>query len=199
MEVKIGNILYNNISKNEYLNEIYDNILINYTYKLLKKDISLYKIINMSDALRFADILSKSTSSSESEIHKNWAQEIISLLNEIYPENERIKYIAGSVYSNTGNLRGLEIINSKYKSIDILENTYNQVDKDFLQINFHDNSDKKIYFFKEQKIAFNSLNQRGFSYSGPTSLGKSFVIKQYIVNNLINDSNENYCLIVPTK
>lgn len=66
MEVKIGNILYNNISKNEYLNEIYDNILINYTYKLLKKDISLYKIINMSDALRFADILSKSTSSSES-------------------------------------------------------------------------------------------------------------------------------------
>ena len=56
-----------------------------------------------------------------------------------------------------------------------------------------------MYFFKEQKLAFNSLNQKCFSYSGPTSLGKSFVIKHYIVNQILNNSKNNYCLIVPTK
>ena len=85
-----------------------------------------YKNINIDDALRFADILSKSTSSTESENHKTWAQEMISLLNEIYPNNDKLKYIAGSVYTNTGNLRGLEIINPKYKSIDLLEKIYNE-------------------------------------------------------------------------
>ena len=199
MAVNLGDLIYNDISRNEYLNEIYLNILKNYTYKLFGDDISTYEYINIDDALRFADILSKSTSPTEAENHKTWAQEMISLLNEIYPNNDKLKYVAGSVYTNTGNLRGLEIINPNYKSIDLLENTYDEVDKEFLQIDTFDNSNSKMYFFKEQKLAFNSLNQKGFSYSGPTSLGKSFVIKQYIINQILNDNKNNYCLIVPTK
>lgn len=199
MGVVFGNYIYQDISKNEYLIEIYTNILKNYTYKLFDEDESTYEYINIDDALRFADLLSKSTSSTEGETHKTWAQEMISLLNEIYPNNEKIKYVAGSVYTNTGNLRGLEIINPEYESVDLLENTYNQVDKEFLQINTFDHSKSKMYFFKEQKLAFNSLEQKGFSYSGPTSLGKSFVIKQYIVKQILNEVKNNYCLIVPTK
>lgn len=199
MKVNFGDFIYKDISKNEYLNELYQIILTNYGYKLLGYDSSTFTNLNIDHVLRFADILSKSTSSTESENHKTWAQEIISLLNEIYPDNEKLKYIAGSVYTNTGNLRGLEIINPNYESVDVLENTYNQVDKEFLQITTFDNSNTKLYFFKEQKLAYNALKQNGFSYSGPTSLGKSFVIKHFIVNQIINNNKDNFCIIIPTK
>lgn len=196
---KFGDYIYKDISKNEYLNEIYLKILKNYSYKLIGKDSSAYEKINIDHALRFADILSKSTSPSEAEKHKTWAQEIISLLNEIYSESDKLKYISGSVYTNTGNLRGLEIINPYYESLDLLEKTFDEVDKEYLKIDFVGDSNTKMYFFKEQKLAFDSLDQKGFSYSGPTSLGKSFVIKQYIVSKVLSDVKNNFCFIVPTK
>lgn len=197
MNVKLGDYIYNDLSSNEYLNKLYSTILIKYSQKILNTDYNKNNNINLDDALHFADILSKSTSKDHSEIHRIWAQEIISLLDTLYPNNSKIKYFAGSIYNNTCNFRGLDIINPNYESYDLLEDAYNIMNRKYLQI--QNNNSEKMYFFKEQKIAYNSLNQRGFSYSGPTSLGKSFVIKNYIVNNIINNYKENYCIIVPTK
>ena len=46
------------------------------------------------DALRFAALLSKSNDSENGNAHKIWAQEIVILLDELYPEEPLIKLYA---------------------------------------------------------------------------------------------------------
>lgn len=59
---KIGNLLFSDIDQNEYLNELYEQILYNYAIKQLNlTHIQNYADLNVTDALRFADLLSKST------------------------------------------------------------------------------------------------------------------------------------------
>ena len=66
----IGAAIYENIESNEYLNELYDNILYNYGLKLFCLDDLQPREFNAKDAMRFADILSKSIDPEKSEIHK---------------------------------------------------------------------------------------------------------------------------------
>ncbi len=69
----LGNELYKNIVKNDDLQEIYEVILYNYSIKIFKSEYpNVYKHLEISDALRFADILSKSVHPTQSEFHKNW-------------------------------------------------------------------------------------------------------------------------------
>ena len=44
--------------------------------------------INVDDALRFADLLSKSTHAEKADSHKIWAHEIITMLLTLYPDDE---------------------------------------------------------------------------------------------------------------
>ena len=76
-----GETYFENIENNEYLVQIYDDILFNYALKVFGYDQRMKKNIPVTDALRFADILSKSNHSTKSDMHKVWAQEIITMLN----------------------------------------------------------------------------------------------------------------------
>ena len=80
----LGEAIFVDIEKNDYLNELHEKILYNYGIKLFqlesKKQLKEY---DLKDALRFADLLSKSTHPSKSDVHKMWAQEIVILLNEL--------------------------------------------------------------------------------------------------------------------
>ena len=51
--------LYQSIEDNEYLRKIYSNLLYNYSLQIFNRSESR-KAINLKDALRFSDILSKS-------------------------------------------------------------------------------------------------------------------------------------------
>ena len=77
----LGEALFVDIESNAYLNELHEKILYNYALKLfqLEKKKSP-KEFELKDALRFADLLSKSTHPTRSDIHKMWAQELIILL-----------------------------------------------------------------------------------------------------------------------
>ena len=55
-----ANALYNDILDNSYLRELYDKILRCYTLRLFQKGTELPTEDEKLDALRFADILSKS-------------------------------------------------------------------------------------------------------------------------------------------
>lgn len=106
--VSLGDVIFDDIDKNPYLNELYENILYNYSLRLFQIK-SEYKPVNISDALRFADILSKSPADS----HMTWAQEMVALLKEIEPNNPEIDIYLNSVLSNTGNYQGLETAENK--------------------------------------------------------------------------------------
>jgi len=64
--VSLSNVIFDDIDKNPYLNELYENILYNYSLRLFQIK-SEYKPVNISDALRFADILSKSPADSHKD------------------------------------------------------------------------------------------------------------------------------------
>ncbi|MGL5973147.1 MAG: hypothetical protein ACRCZK_05520 [Oscillospiraceae bacterium] len=73
-DAMFGEKIFKDIVENPYLNELYDNILYNYTIQLFKVMEAEPKAVNIRDALRFADILSKSTDAENSDLHKIWAQ-----------------------------------------------------------------------------------------------------------------------------
>lgn len=192
----LGEAIFVDIEKNDYLNELHEKILYNYGIKLFqlesKKQLKEY---DLKDALRFADLLSKSTHPSKSDVHKMWAQEIVILLNELNKENPLVKLYAGSVFSSTGNHKGLQLINSEYQNINTFEKIFAQFRSDYLTIP----AAPEMKFFSAQKEAYDHLSDPCFSYSGPTSMGKSLIMRMFIKDEILKGVKKNYALIVPTK
>ncbi len=192
----LGEALFVDIESNAYLNELHEKILYNYALRLfqLEKKKSP-KGFEIKDALRFADLLSKSTHPTRSDIHKMWAQELIILLNEIDSDNPLVKLYAGSMFSSTGNHQGLQLINSEYENINTFEKIFAQFRNDYLTIP----AAPEMKFFNAQKEAYDHLSDPCFSYSGPTSMGKPFIMRMFIKDEIMHGSQKNYALIVPTK
>ena len=193
----LAEALYYRLRKNEYLNEIYQNLLYNYSIQLLHKDEPL-KEIKISDALRFADLLSKSTYTPTAAIDRQWGQEIAILLRLVYPEEKAVQYYLGSVLSAVGNYRGLKSkVLEGYQNEDVLDRIYYEFDKDLHKIPGKEDE----YFFHDQKRVFDGLKGKFFSYSGPTSMGKSFVVQTYIRQQIEAEDSpkHNYAILVPTK
>ncbi len=188
-------ILYRDIEKNEYLSEIHSNLLFNYSTKLFNSETEP-KEINIMHALRFADLLSKSTYKEKAEMHKMWGQEMGILLSLLYPNDSKVKYYLGSILSTLGNYRGLQ---SKpvegYRSVDLFDSVYYAYDMSKHIIPGREND----YFFHDQKLVYDGLESRYFSYSGPTSMGKSFVVQTYIEDQIRSGKKRNYAILVPTK
>lgn len=194
MNSTLGENVFKNIETNEYLQELFEAILYNYSIGLLQQH-KERKHFNLNDALRFADLLSKSTDLSHSDLHKVWAQEIVALLHELEPKNEQIKSYMGSVLANACNYRGLALQQNSYSPLNSFENAYERYKKALLRIP----GQSDLYFFKSQREIFESLTKDRFSYSGPTSIGKSFVIRMFIKEQILNGVKNNYAIIVPTK
>lgn len=191
----LGEVIYREIDKNEYLIEIYNNLLFNYSIDVFKLNLQRREV-NIAHALRFADLLSKSTYKPLAEKHKMQGQEIGILLSLLYPNDKTVKYYLSSILSTLGNYRGLESESVKgYDSIDFFDSLFYEYDK-----NNHiipGESDK--YFFHNQKAAYEGLENKCFSYSGPTSMGKSFIVQTYIEQQVRNGVKKNFAILVPTK
>ena len=81
---KLGDVIFSTIDDNDFLNVLYDNMLYNYAVKKLHLEgFQQERQVDIDAALRFADLLSKSTHATKSDEHKMWAQAIITLLLEI--------------------------------------------------------------------------------------------------------------------
>ena len=191
----LGSAIFSNIEANEYLQEIFEAILTNYSYSLFRMHKHTPKKFDLHHALRFADLLSKSVGSPNSEKHKIWAQEIVALLNNLYPENETVKFYMRSVLTNVSNYRGLDQQQETYPTIITLDQIYSIFEKDLLKIP----ANPQAYFFKSQKNVYDALTSTSLSYSGPTSMGKSFVMRMFIKEQITNGSTDNFVIVVPTK
>lgn len=195
--MELGEYIYRDIEKNTYLINLYTNLLKRYTAYLFKFDDkeSDFEPININHLLRFADLLSKSTNNSKKQIHNNIAQNIVVLLNKLYPNNETINSIMISVLTNINNYRGIK--EEKYYNNDIREFIAQYIEKQLYKI---DNEKEEMYFVRDQKEIYNAMkSEKFYSYSGPTSMGKTFVIKTFIINRIRDDEKENFVIVVPTK
>lgn len=193
--VTLGEEIFSDIEDNEYLNEIYENILFNYSIRLFKLSNQQDKVVCMEHALQFADLLSKSVGTRNADKHKIWAQEIVALLHFIYPENKRVDYYMGSVLSNAGNYRGMSMMTPDFKAASIMDRLYGEYNMDYLTIP----ADPAAHFFPSQKKVYDNFDRDYFSYSAPTSMGKSFMMRMFIKRQVMDGKKMNFAIIVPTK
>ncbi len=191
----LAEALYRDIDKNDYLNEIYGNLLYNYSIKLFGSDRKLRDVV-IKDALRFSDLLSKSAYPPTADRDRLWGQEIAILLRLLYPEDESVRYYLGSSLSAVGNFRGLySKAVGEFDSADLLDQIFYEYDKEEHRIP----GKEEEYFFHDQMIVYRGMDKKFFSYSGPTSMGKSFVVQTYIQEQIKSGSTENFAILVPTK
>lgn len=191
----LGDALYEDIEKNLYLNELYNNILFNYSLSLFGNSKIEKKNINVNHALRFADLLSKSVHPQKAGTHKIWAQEIVALLHALHHSDPTIELYIGSVLTNAGNYRGLVQHKSVFEGTDLLDQMYNEYIRGLMRIP----ADPELYFFKSQKDVYDEFKEQFFSYSGPTSMGKSFIMRMFIKKQILDGVQKNYAILVPTK
>ena len=195
-KIRLGDAIFNSIDDNDFLNVLYDNML--YNYAIMKLHLVGFREprnVDVNAALRFADLLSKSTHETKADEHKMWAQEIVTILLELYPENEDVSYYAGSVLSSVGNFRGMENIDTPYKEANLQEKAYAAFCEEYLTVPA-ENSKK---FFIPQKNIYDRLENPYFSYSAPTSMGKSFIMEMFIKDQVMKGAKLNFARIVPTK
>ncbi len=195
MAEALGTEIFSDIESNSYLQEIFEAILINYSIDLFRMKKREPVAFNMNDALRFADLLSKSTSPENADAHKVWAQQIVALLYKLCPENQNVQLCLSSVLRSVCNYRGLALYSNIPQSADILDAIYSSYEKSILQIP----ADPTAFFFKEQKAVYDAMSNQYLSYSGPTSIGKSFVMRMFIKDEVERGVQQNYAIVVPTK
>ena len=196
----IGQRIFSEISDNAYLQKIYSGLLHNYAIKLFRLTNVQELPINYKDALRFADLLSKSDDADRSENHHTWAQEIIALVEELCGDTSVVQIYKDSILYATGNYQGLDLQRNKNPNYtvpqyDILEQSFQEVYKDEFQIP----AEPEKYFFPIQKGIYDHFADEYVSYSAPTSLGKSYLIRLLIKEKLQKGEKLNFALLVPTK
>ena len=195
----LGEFIYRELDKNDYLNQLYKNLIYNYSIKLFNLNLKLQDI-NDKDLLRFADLLSKSCFTDKSDFHKNISQNIVVLENIIGNQNIIKTAYSSSVLKTLGNYAGLMLLqpNSFKENYNdsILEKAYSSSKMQALKM--PDENDEK-YYLHIQKNILNEMNEDLLSYSGPTSMGKSMLMKKYVASCLAKKENKNYAIIIPSK
>ena len=148
----------------------------------------------LHDTLRFADILSNSKNPKA----RNKAYQIITLLNEDYRENPYYQTFSHSVLAKLGNFPGIEYLKNENNRSELpFDREIEKKVKEFIQV-VPDTED--LIFTDSQFELYEKIScSKHFSFSGPTSMGKSFIIKSFIRKVVGNKPPENIVIMVPTR
>lgn len=148
------------------------------------------------DLIRFADILSRDSESKG----RNVSYKIISILYPFYKNDDYFVFITNSILTKLGNFPSLGLVlgnkNSyDYDTVEIkLEKTMKE---EFQKV---PGNDKKVFTDAQYKLFEQIKNSNHFSFSGPTSFGKSFIMDAFI-NYVIEERHgiDNIIILVPTR
>lgn len=148
----------------------------------------------LRDTLRFADILSNSKNPKA----RNKAYQLITLLNEDYKANPYYQTFSHSVLAKLGNFPGIEFLRNGNNSSELpFDRELEKTIKEFVQA-VPDTED--LIFTDSQFELYRKISSsKHFSFSGPTSMGKSFIIKSFIRKVVGNKPPENIVIMVPTR
>lgn len=179
-----------------------------YLQKLIKKAEHIYGLYFLKksntiileekeylDIMRFADILSRD----EKCTGRNLAYKIVSILYPFYKDNEYYKFISNSIMIKLGNFPSLSLIiksneNRYYDTPELL------LDKDLKEVYQKVPGTEKIFTDAQYHLFEAIKNSNHFSFSGPTSFGKSFIMDAFI-NYIIEErqGRDNIIVLVPTR
>ena len=184
--------------KDDYFIELFTKLENNFFNKIVyKNDECKLTDLECSDLLSFADILSLSSI----DENKNISIKIISLLNVFFKDNALYNYYAKGIMLRLGNFPSYELISKNTNIIWAKEPMDIVVEKILKQSRNKDpNNNEKIFTDSQFEVYNNLINKNHFSFSGPTSFGKSFILNSFI-SHIINSNNNgiNMAYIVPTR
>ena len=193
MADRLVDLILKDIDKDKLLQIQYERLLVEYTQSLFGVTDFVFDD-GYRSLLRYADLLSIS----ELEVHNNLAQQIIILLGQLFPNEEEVAIFKGSVYQNVSNFASLEFVKAKNDIIvqyDFLRDVGNYTHQ---IVNRIPDSDKA--FFDTQRFALEDISaSQYYSFSAPTSMGKTFVIINFIKNKLKENVIESFAIVVPTR
>lgn len=192
--VNVGEFIFNDIDTNGFLQQLYANLLYNYgLYRLRLSKREPYDV-DVEAALRFADLLSKSTHPDRRDAHRVWAQEIALLCQILSPNDPYTRAYVPAVFTTLGNYPGLQQLGVT-SDTGLLDTAFNVYQAQYLTVP----GEPAMKFFAPQKKIYERLTDGKFSFSAPTSLGKSFIMRTFITNQIKSGVKENYAIIVPSK
>lgn len=152
-------------------------------------------IKELKDSLRFADILSNSKNSEA----RNKAYQIITFLNSNYSSNPTYCTVSKAVYSKLGNfpaINYLETRDNNMAEIPFIRMVETEAKR---LIQTVPDSEDKVFTDSQYELYSKLSNSLSYSFSGPTSMGKSFIIMAFIRKALKNSPPENLVILVPTR
>lgn len=191
----VAEVIYDDIENNDYLIELYNDLLKAYTRKLFNRTLPDFIDKKVNDLLAFADLLSKSTGTARSGLHKVWSQQIIVLLEKLYPQNSKVLFFKYSILNSCSNFQGLKTSEFNFNNPSVFDQIIEFSNKDYYRVP----NTESNYFFEDQKSIFDGFSHQYFSYSAPTSLGKSYVMRVFIKQQIVQNSSDDFAIIVPTK
>lgn len=186
--------MVNRALNDPYLNELTRKLELKYAHNFLyQKDDIVLTEKEFDDVLRFADILSRSSKAEG----RNKAYKIISLLYDAYKDDIQFQYYANSILTKLGNFASLNIAVGNSETVDTLETALEkEIKKVYQKVPFND-----LVFTDPQYQLFEAMKDSNhFSFSGPTSFGKSFIMDafiQYIITE--RHGIDNIVILVPTR
>lgn len=188
--------LVEDIYSDEYFLKLFNKCLITSAeYFLKSENQSNFTEKEFVDALRFADILSNSTNPKA----RNDSYLIITNLNHYYSTNPIYRTLSKAVFSKLGNYPAINFLEIKNKNLAELP-FLRSIESDSKKIIQKVPDSENTYFTDSQFELFSKLsNSTEFSFSGPTSMGKSFLIKSFVKKVIKNSPPENIVIIVPTR
>lgn len=191
--------IYNRLSedaiKDGYLNELLFKLVeINHHQILKEIESSTLSNNEFNHLLRFADIMSCSDKSE----FRNYSLKIISLMYEKYKYNEKYNITALAIFSKLGSFFSIDkflIFDSNFK-LPIERNVEANIKKNIQIVPFNEN-----YIFTDNQFELYKRisNSKAFSFSAPTSMGKSFILKSFLYKVMENNPPENIIIMVPSR
>lgn len=188
--------LVNSALEDDYLQKLIEKAEHIYGLNFLKKSIdNLLSEKEYLDIMRFADILSRDINYEG----RNIAYKIISILYPFYKDDEYYKFICNSVMTKLGNFPSLGLIMEKddagrYDTPELL------LDKQLKEVYQKVPGTEKIFTDAQYRLFEAIKDSNHFSFSGPTSFGKSFIMDAFI-NYIIDERHgvDNIIVLVPTR
>ena len=190
-------MIFDNLSKDvvkdEYFLMLYKNLskdISNYTFKEQSpKDLIQNK--ELLHLLRFSDILSNSTI----EEYRNLAYKVVSLLNTKYSTSPVYKTYSVAILNELGDFPAINYLNYDV-DLPFERNLNMEIKKEIHKV---PGDDDKVFTDSQYNLFKQLKDSNMYSFSGPTSMGKSFMMKMFISDILVNKGCGNFCIIVPTR
>lgn len=148
------------------------------------------------DLMRFADLLSHSTDANA----RNKAYKIIALLVKTFGITESFQLFASAILAKLGNFPALQFLRDNHEYIDSLP-LERDIERQVKSENQKTSNGKYIFTDAQHQVRRELDSFDYFSFSGPTSIGKSFIMKDYIRHLLQENQvvNGAVVILVPTR